>query len=974
IKPSDTKYPDTQIASDSYGGIWPSHSSAVNWISIGDTLTTNAVGSLAYTRANGGTIVAITGDGSFGGDSREGAGAFYTTDFGKRWVKAAGVPDDAFGFKVAVDQAHPSIVYVATGAGLYRSTNGGRSFVNVKLPTGECAGKSNRVKPCLLANMVTDVVVQAPGGTTDAPGGKVLAAVGWRGGNRANPDGTVQAPANGVYLSDTGAPGTFARAGTVGFPGQNRIGRTEMGAAYGPDQDHNYVYAMVQDAVLMRDGIPYIDAPAGDGAATMIPTVLNGIYVSPDFGETWVLMADWSALQHPATGSALAAVAQSGGTGPGVQAWYNEFIQPDPTRAQDGIPTRLVFGLEEVWQNELPVPLTGPTAFKVIGRYFSGQTCLFTTLLPVCPTDRDDALINNTTTHPDQHAVIFIPDDAGGVRLVVGNDGGVYAQSVAAGKDFTNANWGVGANRGFHTLLPYDAVRSADGTVWLGLQDNGTAKIVDIKRGGRVVERGRQIMTKGGDGFYVAVHPTNGNIAYGEYVGGTMASTSDGGKTWSEMSPPITSARFITQFQMDPKDPEHLVVAGNEIVETTSGPGTSTDDWKKVFDLGTHAHPGDAAATPSATDPVSQMSSINVSGSAIYAGFCAPCDVLNQAAPFRSGIATNVGGSKPPKRETSDGWHVAKAIGLPNRWVSSVAIHPQNPKIVYVSLGGYSRPWTPPGHLGAANSRIGTGHVYMSTDGGEHFRNISGNLPNLPVNYITLRGSEIIAATDVGVFISDPTFKSWEVLGKGLPMSPVYTVRLSHGDPNLLIAAAYGRGVYSYRFGPAPRTGATTVSTPAAPKFLGTSVAGPFGFETSDEGWTVTTNNALATWRRGQPGHTSSSSFQIVPYGDEMTAVLASPKFALPARSTVKLSWWERRDTELCCDFLTVDWSSDGRRWVPLRSIDGTNPDFPDFSQVSATFVAPKGSVYVRFRLDSDQLVSFPPYTGVAVDDVQIQR
>ncbi|MGH2830589.1 MAG: hypothetical protein ACRDJM_08900, partial [Actinomycetota bacterium] len=45
IPPSDTKYPDTLLASVSYGGIWASDSSAGNWISIGDTLPTQAVGS-----------------------------------------------------------------------------------------------------------------------------------------------------------------------------------------------------------------------------------------------------------------------------------------------------------------------------------------------------------------------------------------------------------------------------------------------------------------------------------------------------------------------------------------------------------------------------------------------------------------------------------------------------------------------------------------------------------------------------------------------------------------------------------------------------------------------------------------------------------------------------------------------------------------------------------------------------------------
>jgi photosystem II stability/assembly factor-like uncharacterized protein len=973
VPPTDKSYPDTLIAGVSDGGVWMSDATVRRWISIGDSLPTQVVGSVGYTPANGGTIIALTGDGSFGHLDREGAGAYFTLDAGLHWHRSAGVPDDAFGFKVAVDEAHPKIVYAATGAGLFRSTDGGKSFVNVRLPTGLCAGKSNRAAGCLLANIATDVIVQAPGGTTDAPGGRVLAAVGWRGGNRRNPDGSAQSPNNGIYISNTGAPGTFQKSAATGFAGQDRIGRTELGAAIGPDQNHDYVYAMVQDAVLLRGGTPAIDAPTPDGTVN-VPTVFNGVYVSPDFGLTWRLMADASELQHPATGSALAVVFQAlGEYGPGVQSWYNEWIQPDPTRAVGGVPTRLLFGLEEVWQNEnTSVPQAGPSTFKVIGRYFSGNTCLALSGLPACPTNRDQALVQTTTTHPDQHDAIFIPDANGGVTLVAGNDGGVYAQHAALGEDFSNARWGIGANRGFNTLLPYDAVRSSDGTVWMGLQDNGTAKIVDIRRGGRVVERGRTIETMGGDGFFVAVDPRNSDIAYGETPGGSMSATSDGGRTWSAMNPPIAGL-FSNPFVMDPRDPKHLLTAGNEVVETSAGPGTSSDDWATVFDLGTADHPGDDAAEPSAADPVNQMTAVDLVGAAAYVGFCGPCDVLNQARLFHNGLATNVGGAKPAKRGSAQGWHLAKAAGLPNRYITSIAMDPGNPKALYVSLGGYSRRWTPPGTLDRGkNTRVGEGHLFLSTDAGAHFVDVSANLPDTPINWITLRGKQVIVATDVGVFISNPAERRFEVLGRGLPMVPVHTVRLSHGDPNLLIAAAYGRGVYSYRFGPAPATVTTPVVPP--PPFLGKVVAGPFGFETGDEGWQATTTSDVAEWRRAAPGHASSSSFQVVPYSDDSTAVLLSPKLSLPSRSSVQVTWWDRRNTEPCCDFLTLDWSSNGRDWHSVRSVAGQNGSYPDFTKAKASFVAPAGALYIRFRLTSDALISFPPYEGVALDDITVER
>src|SRR5207302_9930784 len=185
-----------------------------------------------------------------------------------------------------------------------------------------------------------------------------------------------------------------------------------------------------------------------------------------------------------------------------------------------------------------------------------GSTCLL--LGPVvqgvpyaCPTNRGDPVTITNTTHPDQHAVAFILHKDGSDTVVVGNDGGAYTQTQPAGTDLDNDHWGVGANRGLHDLFPYDAVIASDGTVWMGLQDNGTAKIQDTMVNGHL-QRQRQMETMGGDGFFVGVDPRNSDVAYEEYVYGIMSGTSDGGKTWNAMAPPdagsSSSAQFSTQF------------------------------------------------------------------------------------------------------------------------------------------------------------------------------------------------------------------------------------------------------------------------------------------------------------------------------------------------------------------------------------------------------------------------------------------
>ncbi len=505
------------------GGVWMSTTLGKSWTSVGDTLPYQSVGAVAWSRDGApavGTLLVVSGEASAGGSVYTGLGAFYSADLGKTWTHARGVPDGLMGFKIEVDPRNPTIVYAATSQGLYRSTDTGRTYTNVKLPTLGCAGKTGYRNICQNANWVTDVQIKAPGGVGVDKSSAVIAAVGYRAGRKPYPGtSTPQSPQNGLYRSVTGAPGTFTYLnvsgdGTspLGFAPQREIGRTELGAASGSGQDHNFLYAIVQDAVLFNGGVPGIDAADTTGVTGGVPnnTTLNGIYVSGNFGTSWTRMADEIELQSPATESALIGYSQTAGLyAPGVQSWYDMWIKPDPTQQTEaGIPTRLVFGLEELWESRLSgQPQDGatqslePVSFKVIGPYFAGKTCGFLdSPLPYCPTQQTSS--TSRTTHPDQQAGIWIPGPNRSVTLVVGNDGGTYAQTVAAGGAITK-EWGRGSQAGYNTLLPYDASAAADGTVAFGLQDNGSGV---VRPDGKVVE------TFGGDGFFAAIDPDNSNV------------------------------------------------------------------------------------------------------------------------------------------------------------------------------------------------------------------------------------------------------------------------------------------------------------------------------------------------------------------------------------------------------------------------------------------------------------------------------
>jgi len=91
-------------------------------------------------------------------------------------------------------------------------------------------------------------------------------------------------------------------------------------------------------------------------------------------------------------------------------------------------------------------------------------------------------------------------------------------------------------------------------------------------------------------------------------------------------------------------------------------------------------------------------------------------------------------------------------------------------------------------------------HVYRSTDGGSAWEDISGNLPDAPVNDIIVDpalDSTLYLATDFGVFVTRTLGEYWQMLGDDLPNVPVVDLDF-HQPTRTLVAATYGRSMYSF--------------------------------------------------------------------------------------------------------------------------------------------------------------------------------
>jgi hypothetical protein len=256
-------------------------------------------------------------------------------------------------------------------------------------------------------------------------------------------------------------------------------------------------------------------------------------------------------------------------------------------------------------------------------------------------------------------------------------------------------------------------------------------------------------------------------------------------------------------------------------------------------------------------------------------------------------------------------------------------------------------------------------------------------------------GNQLLVGTDLGAFANSVKGGTTFAPLTGLPVVPISMLTLKPNDPNRMFAATYGRGVWMYKFDKAlpgtSNTGSGSTSTVKPPAPTGATVAGPFGFELDAQGWTVQSTSAnglnLTQWKRAAPGNNSATSFQVTPYTDESTTSLISPKLSTSG-GWVYVDFQRKQDSEPGFDFLNLEWSSDGQvwnaapwfrdpatsAWTDSRTFSGTNETYPAFTHETAAFQAPSGSLYVRFRFASDQLVSSPLYQGVWVDDVVIQR
>jgi photosystem II stability/assembly factor-like uncharacterized protein len=349
------------------GGIWKTTDYGLTWKPIFDEQPTGSIGAIAVAPSNPNIIYAGSGEGLQRPDLSVGDGVYKSTDAGKTWMHL-GLRDGQQIPQIAVDPRNPDKLFVAVlghpygpnaERGLYRSTDGGRSFEKV-LGKDENTGASEVQIDPVNPNVVYAALWEARQGPWEnsswtGPGGGMFKSTDggttWKpltNGIPSGPDGFVQAnigisPSNtqrlyasvatsqgvGIYRSDD-AGEHWARATTDARPA-GRIGGGDLSVpAVDPkNPDTVYVASTVtwKSTDAGRTWTGFRGAPGGDD--------YQRIWINPNNPNIILNVSDQGAI-----------ITVNGGES--WSSWYNQpTAQMYHVNADNDFPYRVCSGQQE---------------------------------------------------------------------------------------------------------------------------------------------------------------------------------------------------------------------------------------------------------------------------------------------------------------------------------------------------------------------------------------------------------------------------------------------------------------------------------------------------------------------------------------------------------------------------------------------------------------------------------------------------
>jgi photosystem II stability/assembly factor-like uncharacterized protein len=345
--------PNTFYISFDNGGIWRSTDFGSNWFPIFDDQPTGSIGAIAVAPSNPNIIYVGSGAGIIRPDLATGDGMYKSTDAGKTWTHL-GLRDTQMIAYIDVDPKNPDRLFVAAlghpygpneERGIFRSTDGGKTFQKVLYRDEYTSGNDVRIDPSnpnivyavLWQQQQSFIEGQGFGGAANAVFKSTDGGTTWKQITYGVP-GVIQAniaiaPSNPkvIYSLASTATATNSVTGVV-----NLYKSTDGGEHWA---------AVVSDSTRVLDPRPLLRIGGGDlPTVTVDPKNENVIYSasivmwrSEDGGVTWTAVRgapggdDYQRIWiNPNNTDIILAIADQGGvvSANRGQSWSNWYTQP----------------------------------------------------------------------------------------------------------------------------------------------------------------------------------------------------------------------------------------------------------------------------------------------------------------------------------------------------------------------------------------------------------------------------------------------------------------------------------------------------------------------------------------------------------------------------------------------------------------------------------------------------------------------
>jgi len=719
------------------GGLYVTENEGATWQSLFDDQSTYGIGAIAVSR-DGKTIWVGSGEANSQRTSYAGTGVFKSTDGGKTWQNM-GLPESHHIGQVLIDPKNENTVYVASlghlysqnpERGVYKTTDGGKTWSHI-LKGDEYTG-------------AVDLVI-------DPRNPNVLLASMWDRDRRAW-NFRESGPGSAVYRSTNGGR---SWSKVTQLPVGNAAGRTGLAMCMTkPD----VVYAFVDNQAEDPDWYGADErVPSGRLTARRFLRLDDETLaqVEERVLETF-LRQSGSDLK---AAEVLADVKAKKLTHAGLKA---KLVEKNPD----------LFTAPEIRDELYRSDDNGKTWRRVETGQFGGIGGYYWGKVWVNPYNADDVyvmglpILRSTDggkswksvaqrAHVDHHAVWNDPRDPR--KVWIGNDGGVYISPDGGDNVRHVNNLGVGQA----TTIALDNKKPYN--IYIGLQDNGTMKGPSTYRPG-VSDPSQWTDIFGGDGSHIAIDPRNdGDVIYVAYqFGEHFARNQVTNESWrtraaAAKGEPELRYNWISPLIISPHQSD-IVYLGSQRVYRSFNQGRK---WEPISpDLTKNRPNGDV---PHST--IKDLSESPIRFGLIYAG----TDDGNVKMTPDGGV-TWIDVSTPQK----------------DKWVSRVVASKYDENTVYVAQNGY-------------REDDFSAYLWKSTDRGRTWTSIVGNLPAESINVVREDPNKkdlLYVGTDMGVYVSYDGGKKWETLHGGLVNTPVHDLVIQPRE-NEMVIASHARSVWA---------------------------------------------------------------------------------------------------------------------------------------------------------------------------------